>query len=258
MARFAYFALTALLPLTVGAQQTVVMRDGNQISGRMVGASQNAISFENRDGSVRQIDMDRIDSIRFEHFDRGEQGRGGYQNPAYQSSGYGPITLVAGTAVSVRTNERIDTADETGGRIYSAQVDQDVVDSTGRVAIPRGSDASLIVRRLGDGNLALDLQSVSVGGRRYLVESSDIVAGNRREGVGENKRTAEFAGGGAVLGTLMGAIAGGGKGAAIGALAGGAAGLGAEVLTKGNHVRVPAESVLNFRLDSAVALRPER
>src|SRR5207244_7207406 len=36
------------------------------------------------------------------------------------------------------------------------------------------------------------------------------------EGLGKNKRTAEMVGGGAVLGTLIGAIAGGGKGAAIG------------------------------------------
>ena len=45
-------------------------------------------------------------------------------------------------------------------------------------------------------------------------------------GVGANKRTAEMVGGGAVLGTLIGAIAGGGKGAAIGAVAGAGAGAG--------------------------------
>jgi hypothetical protein len=52
-----------------------------------------------------------------------------------------------------------------------------------------------------------------------------------------------------VLGTIIGAIAGGGKGAAIGAAAGAAAGAGGQVLTQGREVRVPAESILNFRLD---------
>ena len=62
-------------------------------------------------------------------------------------------------------------------------------------------------------------------------------------------------GGGAVLGTLLGAIAGGGKGAAIGAVAGAATGAGVQVLTRGKEVRVPAETVLNFRLDQPLYLQ---
>ena len=58
-----------------------------------------------------------------------------------------------------------------------------------------------------------------------------------------------------MLGTLLGAIAGGGKGAAIGAIAGAAAGGGAQVLTKGHEIRVPAETVLNFRLEEPLHLR---
>ena len=99
----------------------------------------------------------------------------------------------------------------------------------------------------------LDLESVQVNGRRYVVETQDIQKGET--GIGNNKRTAEYVGGGAVLGTLLGAIAGGGKGAAIGAIAGAAAGGGAQVLTKGHEIRVPAETVLNFRLDAPLHLR---
>ena len=76
--------------------------------------------------------------------------------------------------------------------------------------------------------------------------------------VGANRRTAEMVGGGAVLGTIIGAIAGGGKGAAIGAAVGAAAGAGTEILTKGKEVRVPSETVLNFRLDQDLILRPVR
>jgi uncharacterized protein YcfJ len=60
---------------------------------------------------------------------------------------------------------------------------------------------------------------------------------------------------GTAVGAIIGAIAGGGKGAAIGALAGAAAGGGAQVLTKGKEIRVPAETVLNFRLDQPLRLR---
>src|SRR5262249_40059549 len=49
-------------------------------------------------------------------------------------------------------------------------------------------------------------------------------------------------------GAIIGAIAGGGKGAAIGAGAGAAAGAGVQVLTRGDRVNVPAESLLTFRL----------
>ncbi|HVX66192.1 MAG TPA: hypothetical protein VHA11_06310, partial [Bryobacteraceae bacterium] len=59
-------------------------------------------------------------------------------------------------------------------------------------------------------------------------------------------------------GTILGAIAGGGKGAAIGAVAGGAAGAGAQVLTRGKDVKVPAETQLTFRLDQPINLVPER
>ncbi len=48
------------------------------------------------------------------------------------------------------------------------------------------------------------------------------------------------------MGAIIGAIAGGGKGAAIGAAAGGAAGAGAEVVTKGQRVKIPSETILTF------------
>jgi hypothetical protein len=61
-------------------------------------------------------------------------------------------------------------------------------------------------------------------------------------------------GGGAALGTIIGAIAGGGSGALAGAAIGAGAGAVTQVLTKGDRVRVPAETVLNFRLDQPIQL----
>jgi outer membrane lipoprotein SlyB len=90
-----------------------------------------------------------------------------------------------------------------------------------------------------------------------MVSTEDLSRSNS-QGIGKNKRTAEMVGGGAALGTLLGAIAGGGKGAAIGAIAGAAAGGGVQVLTKGHEIRVPAETVLNFRLDQPLHLREYR
>ncbi len=157
-----------------------------------------------------------------------------------------------GTQISVRTNETI-TAANGNGRVYSGVVSNDVIGTNGSVAIPRGANAELMVRNAGNNEVAVDLESVSVGGRRYIVTASESTKGAHM-GIGKNKRTGEFVGGGALLGTVIGAIAGGGRGAAIGALAGGAAGAGTQVLTRGKSIRVPAESILTFRLERPLAV----
>jgi uncharacterized protein YcfJ len=63
---------------------------------------------------------------------------------------------------------------------------------------------------------------------------------------------------GAAIGTLIGALLGHGKGALIGAGVGAVAGAGTEVLTNGKAVQVPAETVLNFKLESDLRLEPAR
>jgi len=166
-------------------------------------------------------------------------------------------SIPSGTEVTVRTDTAIKADAETtsGTRMYSATVSEDVMDDAGNVLIPRGSPAQLAAIKSSDSNLALDLRSISVRGRRYTVEASDVAApGSKRGGLGKNKRTGEFVGGGALAGTVIGAIAGGGKGAAIGALAGGAAGAGAQVLTRGKTINVPAEAKLKFRLEEPLTL----
>src|SRR5205807_1257885 len=106
----------------------------------------------------------------------------------------------------------------------------------------------VIVHRVGDHDMTVDLESITANGRRYMVAANTYET-SRRSGLGSNRRTGEYVGGGALFGTIIGAIAGGGKGAAIGALAGGAAGAGAQVATKGRAINIPAETVLSFRLE---------
>ena len=125
--------------------------------------------------------------------------------------------------------------------------------------IPARSSAQLVIRQLSSGGatgspeMALDIQSITVDGRRYVVSTRDLTL-DSDTGIGKNKRTAEAIGGGAALGTFIGAIAGGGKGAAIGVLVGAAGGAGAQVLTRGHDVRVPAETVLKFPVSRSFVL----
>ena len=156
--------------------------------------------------------------------------------------------IEAGTEVAVRTTEPIDVQ-SLDGRIYSAVVAQDVLESsTGRVVIPAGSPVELEARDVHDGDLILDLDSVTVNGRRYGVRAAAERIDTSRGGVDSGK-AAGYIGGGALLGTIVGAITGGGKGAAIGAAAGAAAGAGVVYATRGRRIRVPDEAVVTFRLD---------
>lgn len=98
----------------------------------------------------------------------------------------------------------------------------------------------------------LGLRSVTVNGVTHLVVSQEV---QQTSGLGRNRRTAEMVGGGAALGTLIGAATGGGKGAVIGGLVGAAAGAAAQVLTQGKEVKIPAETVLQFRLDEPIQLQ---
>ncbi len=163
----------------------------------------------------------------------------------------------AGTEITVRTNDSIDAKNANDGRIYTAVVDRDVMDQSGQVAIPKGSSAEMIIRNTSDQNLTLDLESVNVNGRRYVVSTADepvAAESSGKDGVGTNKRTAKYVGGGALIGSVIGAIAGGGKGAAIGAATGAGAGAVGQTVTRGKSVKVPSESLLTFRLDRSLRL----
>ena len=158
--------------------------------------------------------------------------------------------LPAGTEIVVRTNEPIDLRTWDRGRIYSGELARDLVATDGDLAFSRGTRVELIVRDLGDREMTVDLESIMTDQRRFTVDTTGQVYNTReREGVGSNRRTAKYVGGGAIIGSIIGAIAGGGKGAAIGAAAGAASGAGAQVITRGHELHIPAESLLTFRLD---------
>jgi len=153
--------------------------------------------------------------------------------------------------IPVRTNEYL-SSNRADGRVFPGTIAEDVWDDQSRLAvpaIPAGSPVELIVRNARDGDLVLDLDAVIAHGQRYAVSAEPERIESERH---PSSDAPAFIGGGAVLGTIIGAIAGGGKGAAIGAAAGAAAGAGLSI--RGREVRVPAGSVLNFRLDRGLVI----
>jgi len=160
----------------------------------------------------------------------------------------------------VRTEETIDSAVAVEGQTYAAEIASSVKDQDCAIVIPRGANATIIIRSSAGGgkfhgasDLAMDLNTVSVGGKLYRLDTVDLVE-KGHDNVGINKRTGKIVGGGAALGAIIGAIAGGGKGAAIGAGAGAGAGAVGEVVTKGGSIKVPAETILRFRLEKGLRI----
>lgn len=165
--------------------------------------------------------------------------------------------IPANTAIEVRLIEEIDSSKATEGQSFRASVAEPVI-VNGRTVVDRGADATVKLVNVNQGGkfkgsttLAVTLTSLSIDGRNVDVTSSDVT----RVSKGQGKDTALKTGIGAGIGAAIGAIAGGGKGAAIGAGAGGAAGAGSQVFTKGKKVLIPSETVLQFQLTRAVAMR---
>jgi len=268
LTRFGLFA-AVLTCLAIGAfADTLVMKDGTRHAGTLVSATSRTVAF--KEGTrIHRYPRSSVQSVELgsSPSSAGTVESGGAPAVSRNSSATTPsareVVIPTGTDISVRTNENIDSSNASVGQKFSGMIAEDVTDSSGGVAIPKGSNADLMIRNISTGGitsapeLTLDLASVEVHGRRYVVNTADLKQSNG-QGIGANKRTAEMVGGGAALGTLIGAIAGQGKGAAIGAAAGAAAGAGTQILTRGKEVKVPAESVLQFKLDQPLRLDASR
>jgi hypothetical protein len=143
------------------------------------------------------------------------------------------------------------------GDTFNATLDQDVIVNNELLA-ERGSPARLRIAEIeeagtftGSPSLVIDLVEMNLNNTAYALSSTQV----EERGSSQSQRTGVVVGGGAALGALIGAIAGGGKGAAIGAVVGGASGAGYQVLTKGDRLKVPAETVLEFTLQNDLMLR---
>ena len=248
-------------PAADAPHATVLMRDGSRLMGTITTSSPSEITLVGDDKSSHTIAMTQVKSIAYDDAKTSETApveasHEDHVHPSAAAIRTKTHTLAAGAQVPVRVEETIDSAVATQGQTYAAEVTQDVLDASGAVVIPRGSNAQVVIRSASKGgrirgasDLVLDLDSVSVGGQRYKLDTADYEQ-KGRDGVGKNRRTAIFSGGGAAAGAIIGAIAGGGKGAAIGAASGAGAGAATQILTKGGSIRVPAETILTFKLDA--------
>jgi len=170
----------------------------------------------------------------------------------------GDVSVPAGQSILVRMIDGVDSSKNHVGDLFHASLETDL-NVNGVLVARKGTD---VYGRLassdkggtfsGKSELQLELTRLVIDGKDYPVVSSDYNV----QGKSQGSSTAKKVGGGAVAGAIIGAIAGGGKGAAIGAAAGGGAGAGVQILTKGDRVKVPSETLLEFRLQQPVMITP--
>jgi hypothetical protein len=244
-----------------GAADTLTLRSGRVIDGQYIG------------GDARQIKMavgDRIETYPIEdvsgvQFGGGaprvsadrdrDRDRGGFATQQAPPAVSG-VQIPTGATITVRLIEGVDSERARLGQTFRCSVDEPVMVGE-QTVIPRGADAvAKLVEDKQSGKfegktvLTLALQQVSVNGRMVDITTGDVSQASSSRG----GRTAKVVGGTTALGAIVGALAGGGKGAAIGAASGAAVGGAAEVMTKGQQVKIPSETRLTFTLQQPVQL----
>ena len=168
------------------------------------------------------------------------------------------VSIPAGQSLLIRMIDGVDSSKNQVGDIFHASLETDLnvndtlVARKGADVYGRLAQAKEAGHFAGSSELQLELTRIVIDGHDYPVVSSDYTL----QGKGRGKNTAEKVGGGAALGAIIGGIAGGGKGAAIGAGVGAGAGGTVQVLTRGQQVKVPSETVLEFRLQESAMVTP--
>jgi len=262
------FAVGCLIAAAAAAD-VITMRNGQTIYGTYIGGNARQLRLDVGGGQIQTFDIGQVQSISF-----GDSGSANTTAPAYNAPAPGPppqyaaapppppppssggLTIPADTRVTIRMIDSVDSDTARLGQTYRASLDEPI-EVNGQVVAPRGADVlTKLVQDQQSGKiqgrtaLTLALVNISINGQRVDVTSTDVTQQSGSQGA----KSAKVIGGTAALGTIIGALAGGGKGAAIGAISGAGAGGAVQVLTSGQRVRIPSETRLTFRLQNPVQL----
>jgi len=166
--------------------------------------------------------------------------------------------IPAGTSIKVRMIDKLSSEENQSGDTFHGTLEEPI-EVAGKTLYPKGAD---VMGRITDvhpsgrlsepGELDLALVTVGAGHVAESIRVQPLVI----KGESHSKSNATKIGGGAVLGAIIGGIAGGGKGAAIGTVAGGAAGTGAAAATGKRAAIVDSEAVLTFTTSTASTAAP--
>jgi hypothetical protein len=168
------------------------------------------------------------------------------------------VTVPNGTELVVRLTESVSSDLSEKGDTFLASLASPIMIGD-RVVIPAEAgvegkvvDVQSAGRFSGRPKLAVEMTRLTYNGKTYELRSSQY----SKQGASRDARTVAAIGGGAGVGAIIGAILGGGRGAAIGSVIGAGAGTGAQAASKAPQVKLPAETVLGFRLQAPLTVIP--
>jgi hypothetical protein len=241
---------------------TLELKNGSLINGKFMGGTESEVSFR-VGSSVQKYDLTDIASLKFDSGttanDAAEPSlslRPTEPSTAANTGAAKNVTIPAGAHISVRTIDGIDSTKNHPGDRFQASLEEpltvngDVVAAKGADVYGRLVESKKSGTFSGRSQLQLELTGIVVNGQTVPLVTGDYELEGKSRGASTAKRTI----GGAAVGTIIGAIAGGGKGAGIGAAVGGGAGAGSEIITKGDQVKVPSETLLDFTLQQDVTI----
>jgi hypothetical protein len=239
---------------------SVRLRSGKVVQGMFIGGDSTSVRVLLDNGQVTEIRLEDTVAVEFDARKPAPAPPPAAPvrpSPSIAAPARRSVTVPAGTAVNVRLTQAIDVDSSKAGMTFKAAVDDPVMIG-GAITIPRGASAILQAAKVeqsgtmkGSDKITLKLNAIGFGGIMYEVAATYV----ETKGGGEGKKTGRKVAGGAGLGAIIGGIAGGGEGAAIGAAVGGVGG--AIVAGSGEeHLKLPAETRLQFQLTSAVNITP--
>jgi hypothetical protein len=246
---------------------SIKFKNGQTLQGKYLGGTDSQVTFYT-DNQLKHYAISDVDSITF-----GGQTSTSAATPAAPAmaspapvvapqqttptnvSG-ADVLVPAGVHLVVRMIDGIDSnRNQVGDSFQASLEDPLIVDSTqiaakGTTVYGKLEQVKSAGRVQGQSELRLVLTGIVLNGATHNIVTGEYDV----QGSSRGHQTAKRAGIGAVAGGIIGAIAGGGKGAAIGAGVGAGAGTAVSVMTHGQQVHVPSETVLNFTLEQPVRL----
>ena len=260
--RYCGLLVIVLFTTLVAWADSLQLKDGSLINGKFLGGTPDGISFQ-VGSTVQTYDLAEINSIIFDSQASAADmpARPANASPiaaatAHASTPSAVVTIPAGTQICVRTIDGIDSTRNHVGDPFQASL-QEPLTKDGNVVVPKGADVygRLVESKAsgtftGKSELRLELTGIVVNGQTLSLVTGEYDLSGKSRGESTAKRTVGMG----AIGAIIGAAAGGGKGAGIGAASGAAVGAGSEIVTKGDQVKIPSETLLDFTLQQELLI----
>ncbi len=184
--------LVALAALSISSADTLTLRDGRTVDGQFLGGTARQIRMAVGD-SVQTFDVSDVASLQFE-------GAKLSAAPQPQPAAPSPLPpppatssdadeIPAGTAVTIRMIDGVDSKTAQPGQTFRASIDEPIM-AGDETVVPRGADAVTELvevkepgKLAGGGQLTLSLVSINIDGDVVEVDSQSVTqTGESRKG----------------------------------------------------------------------------